>query len=123
MFSCSFNMFWMTATSQTSSEEEMKDIGTVKPTVMFGSRSGTKKGTLTLPCFHIFGFWRFLSKTTVCARICASFRQKTLQSAMVLGCLRFKVATKHRKPVFHVFSAPSFFKSGLNRNHRFFPTA
>ena len=48
MLSCSFNMFWTTATSQTSSEEEMKDIDTVKPTVMFGSRSGIKKGTLTL---------------------------------------------------------------------------
>ena len=29
-------------TSQTSSEEEMKDIDTVKPTVMFGSRAGSK---------------------------------------------------------------------------------
>ena len=33
---------------------------------------------------------------------------------MALGCLRFKVATKHRKyQCFHVFSAPPIFKSGL----------
>ena len=33
---------------------------------------------------------------------------------MVLGCVRFKVATKHRKcQCSHVFSAPPIFKSGL----------
>ena len=63
MLSCSFNMFWTTANSQTSSEEEMKDFDAVEPTVIFGSRSGIEKGTLARPCFHSFGlvapyFWR-----------------------------------------------------------------
>ena len=31
------NMFWTTATSQTSSEEEMKDFDAVKPTVWLKS--------------------------------------------------------------------------------------
>ena len=57
MLSCSFNLFWTTATSQTSSEEEMKDFDTVKPTVMFGSKAGSKKGTLALPCFHKVRCW------------------------------------------------------------------
>ena len=37
----------------TSSEEEMKDFDTVKPTVMFGSKGGSKKGKLAHPCFHM----------------------------------------------------------------------
>ena len=44
MLSCSFTMFGTTANSQTSSEEEMIDFDTVEPTVMFGSRAGSKKG-------------------------------------------------------------------------------
>ena len=35
-------------------------------------------------------------KTTVFTQVCAPFRDKTLYT-MVLGCVRFKVATKHRK--------------------------
>ena len=52
MLSCTFSMFWTTVTSQTSSEKRRTNRHTVKPTVMFGSRAGFRKGSHSLPCFH-----------------------------------------------------------------------
>ena len=54
MLSCTFNMFWTTVTSQTSSEKRRTNRHTVKPTVMFGSRAGFAKGSHALPCFRKF---------------------------------------------------------------------
>ena len=70
----------------------------------FFKRLGFKHGRKIAQNMEKFcrkGIFRLLEaskghKTTVFTRVCAPSRHKTLKIAMVLGYVRFKVATKHR---------------------------
>ena len=73
-------------------------------------------GLATLKVFLRYISYCPLSSTLPVRRLTCWQLEAMSNEAMVLGSVCFKVATNHRKcQCFHVFSAPTIFKSGAGR--------